>query len=236
MKKIKIPQDSRACSEHFTENNMLCDDAINEIEAYKETSEYTEKEIEVLIEALRHFARKNSILSRFETIEKVTNNDCLKFTGFDRKEFIILYEFLQTMRESMERTVSQALSIYLFWLKTGNDLRTIAAVFGLNDHFEVSRYLEQVREVSNKKFVIENIGAQCLSREEWLSHNTEIANGLFTENDNQFVFVPDGTYYYCQKSRNNQFQRVSYSSHKGRHLVKPFVMCRWPHYRYIWLL
>jgi hypothetical protein len=34
-----------------------------------------------------------------------------------------------------------------------------------------------------------------------------------------------GTYCYIQKSFNNEFQRKSYSVQKGRHLVKPFVLC-----------
>ena len=225
LKNVKIPYDSRACPEHFTENNMLSDDAISEIVSFKNTSDYTETELEVLIESLRQYARKNSILSRFENIENISNNDCLKFTGFSRKDFLSLHDDLLSMRNSLQRTVSQALAVYLFWLKTGNDLRTVAAIFGLNDHFEVSRYLEQVRETLMKKFVCENIGANSLARNEWLKHNTQIAKGLFTDNEDQFVFVADGTYCYCQKSKNNQFQRVSYSAHKSRHLVKPFVMC-----------
>ena len=34
-----------------------------------------------------------------------------------------------------------------------------------------------------------------------------------------------GTYCYIQKSFNNEFQRKSYSVQKGRHLVKPYVLC-----------
>jgi hypothetical protein len=38
-------------------------------------------------------------------------------------------------------------------------------------------------------------------------------------------FFLKGTYCYIQKSFNNEFQRKSYSVQKGRHLVKPFVIC-----------
>ena len=64
LKNVKVPYDSRACPEYFTENNMLSDDAISEIVSFKNTSDYTETELEVLIESLHQYARKNSILSR----------------------------------------------------------------------------------------------------------------------------------------------------------------------------
>ena len=37
--------------------------------------------------------------------------------------------------------------------------------------------------------------------------------------------IADGTYLYCEKSENNQIQRLTYSGQKKRHLIKPFVIC-----------
>jgi len=48
---------------------------------------------------------------------------------------------------------------------------------------------------------------------------------LFIEKENQLVIIADGTYCYCEKSSNNNFQRITYSGKKKRHLVKPFVVC-----------
>ena len=44
------------------------------------------------------------------------------------------------------------------------------------------------------------------------------------END-QFAIIADGTYIYCEKSSNNNFQKETYSLQKYRHSVKPFVTC-----------
>ena len=43
-------------------------------------------------------------------------------------------------------------------------------------------------------------------------------------NQEQLLIVTYGTYCFIQKSANNYFQRVSYSSQKRQHLVKPFVV------------
>jgi len=50
-------------------------------------------------------------------------------------------------------------------------------------------------------------------------------NELFDVTDDKFILVCDGTYLYHQKSDNNEFQRKSYSTQKGRHLSNPFVVC-----------
>ncbi len=76
-----------------------------------------------------------------------------------------------------------------------------------------------------KDFVPDNLGPQIKTREEWLKHNTYIAENLLDSKHDQLILVADGTYCYCQKSKNNTLQRELYSSQKSRHLVKPFVIC-----------
>jgi hypothetical protein len=92
-------------------------------------------------------------------------------------------------------------------MKTGLDTRTIAAVFELNDHYEVSRYSEQVRVALITDLVPQNLGSNALLRDEWLEHNSVVAKELFLDKDNQLILIADGTYCYCQKSSNNEFQR-----------------------------
>ena len=76
-----------------------------------------------------------------------------------------------------------------------------------------------------KDFVPYNLGAKTMIRNDWLKHNSFISNMLFETNNNELVFVADGTYCYCQKSSNYAFQRKSCSVQKSRHLVKPFIIC-----------
>jgi hypothetical protein len=129
------------------------------------------------------------------------------------------------MRSSNERSVCQALAVYLFWLKTGLDQKTISAHFDVIEQQDVSRYCQQVRKALNDDFVPLYPGANHLTREKWLIENNIVAKKLHTDDENQMVFIADGTYCYCEKSSDNQLQRSTYSVQKSRHLVKPFVIC-----------
>ena len=44
-------------------------------------------------------------------------------------------------------------------------------------------------------------------------------------NKESIILVADGTYFYCDKSSNNDFQARSYSAQKNRHLMKYLVVC-----------
>jgi len=44
------------------------------------------------------------------------------------------------MRNTDNRTVTQALAVYLFWLKTGLDQSTIATLFEIDSQPEVSGF------------------------------------------------------------------------------------------------
>lgn len=82
-----------------------------------------------------------------------------------------------------------------------------------------------MRQALLKDFVPLNLGLSHVSREEVINHHTrKLAQSLFTESDDKVILVLDGTYIYIQKSNNFQFQRRSYSVHKGKPLVKPMVI------------
>ena len=74
-------------------------------------------------------------------------------------------------------------------------------------------------------FVPNHVGFQHVSRETILAqHQTAVATELLTNGPDQIVRIADGTYFFCQKSSNSEFQRRTYSQHKRRHLVKPMII------------
>ncbi|XP_065939474.1 uncharacterized protein, partial [Magallana gigas] len=77
-----------------------------------------------------------------------------------------------------------------------------------------------------KDFVPLHIGFQHISHEDFVSrHTTPLSKQLFSSHDDDAaIIVLDGTYVYIQKSSNYTFQRMSYSLHKHRPLVKPMVI------------
>lgn len=82
-----------------------------------------------------------------------------------------------------------------------------------------------MRDCLNGSLVRECLGAQHLTRDTVKSHNSHIAKVLFEMSDDQIGVIADGSYTYCDKSNDNEFQRKSYSVQKKQHLLKPFVLC-----------
>lgn len=129
------------------------------------------------------------------------------------------------MHNSNVRSINVALAVFLAKMRLGLSNRVLACLFHLKSKRTVSRIFHQVREMLMKSFVPLNLGFQHISRDAVLSnHQTVVATELLTNEPNQIVLVADGTYLYCQKSSNNEFQRRTYSNHKRRHLVKPMII------------
>jgi hypothetical protein len=73
-------------------------------------------------------------------------------------------------------------------------------------------------------FVSYHFGFQHVSRETILAqHQTTLATELLTNRPDEVVLIADGTYFFCQKSSNSEFQRRTYSQHKCRHLVPMII-------------
>lgn len=63
-----------------------------------------------------------------------------------------------------------------------------------------------------------------LHTEDLSSRNRLIPQRLFGTPTNNPIIICDGTYVHFQKSSNYLFQKKTYSLHKFRNLVKPFLM------------
>ncbi|CAF5217258.1 unnamed protein product [Rotaria magnacalcarata] len=129
------------------------------------------------------------------------------------------------MRNSRLRSVRVALAIFLAKIRLALSNRVLACVFRLASKRSVSRICHQVRVALMQDFVPYHVGFQHVSRETILAHHqTMVATELLTNGREQVVLIADGTYLFCQKSSNNEFQRRTYSQHKHRHLVKPMII------------
>ena len=69
-------------------------------------------------------------------------------------------------------------------------------------------------------------GFNAKSRENLITNETAyVARKLIDINDTQLALIFDGTYIRHEKSRNNVYQRKSYSGQKKAPLCKPFTIC-----------
>ena len=221
-KNIFVVKGSRCCNYHLDEKGFLTKEALTNLQAITGNVDFDKEAIQELIDAFQNSKSTNQFFSQYSSSNPIEENS-LSLIGFTKEEFLFLYEYLEEMKDTKQRTKQQALFIYLFWLRNGLSMEKIGYLFNLTFQ-DVSRYCFQIRDAF-KEFVDDFLGAKRMPREQWLTHNTTIAKDLFCENDFQLILIADGTYCYCQKSANNYFQRVTYSGQKKRHLVKPFVIC-----------
>jgi hypothetical protein len=219
---IYVVNGSRCCHSHLDEKGFLNNDAIKLIKPIVGDVVFDENSIKDLIKSFQNSKSKNQFYTQFESSSPL-EDDSLKLIGFSKDEFLYIVDYLNNTKESIKRTKQQALFIYLFWLRHGLSMETIATLFDISFQ-DVSRYCFQIRS-GLKSFVEDNLGVKRYSRDDWLAHNTEMVSKLFIEKENQLILIADGTYCYCEKSSNNSFQRMTYSGQKKRHLVKPFVVC-----------
>lgn len=118
-----------------------------------------------------------------------------------------------------------SLGIFPLKLRSGMSNQLLATIFGISKS-SLCRAVKSVRTALMKSFVPHHLGLQHTTREEIIENHTRpLAQELFVDLTNKkAIAVLDGTYIYIQKSNNFQFQRKSYSLHKGRPLVKPMVV------------
>ena len=136
-----------------------------------------------------------------------------------------MLEKLKAMRNARLRSVREALAIFLAKVRLGLSNRVLACLFRLTSKRSVSHICHQVRVALMQDFVLNHVEFQHVSRETILAqHQTAVATELLTNGPDQIVLIADGTYFFCQKSFNSEFQRRTYSQHKRRHLVKPMII------------
>ncbi len=73
--------------------------------------------------------------------------------------------------------IFKALVVYLFWLRTNSSQQIIASLFSI-DQQDVSRLCSQVRNCLTKDFVPLYMGANQMTRERWLDHNSVLVKSL----------------------------------------------------------
>lgn len=133
---------------------------------------------------------------------------------------------LTSMRDSDERSVIQALVVFLVKFRTGNSNDIIQKIFGLKYPQQVSDYFHQVIESFEKYILPVHFGINAKSRQDLIKNETSyLAKHLLEFGETSLGLIFDGTYIRHEKSRNNVYQRKSYSGQKKTPLCKPFTIC-----------
>ncbi|KMQ88024.1 transposable element tcb1 transposase [Lasius niger] len=199
-------------------------DDVAHIRVHSYTTVFEERELKVFMESLSTKINKTFI----DIIGDCSlPDDQIKiFTGLSWENIIHLRSMLSSMRSSPSRNVIQALVVSLFKLRTGNSNNKIAAILELENAQVVSNYVSSVLSSFEKDVLLQYFGYRALNRSDLVQlHTTTVIKKLFDLPDDCLVLICDGTYIRHEKSKNNKFQRRSFSGQKKVPLVKPFTIC-----------
>lgn len=103
----------------------------------------------------------------------------------------------------------------------------LKVIFGYSSRQATSLVISTVRQSLMQRFVPANIGVGSITREEFIEqHVNEFSNELYNPDPRvpRAIVYADATYTYIPKSSNFSSLRQSFSTHKGRHLLKPELL------------
>ncbi|XP_062608957.1 uncharacterized protein LOC134270728 [Saccostrea cucullata] len=198
--------------------------ALQELQSSKDFEFFSHTDILDLLNNLRQRMKSTSSHLNFDVSSPLTEENYKDLTGLTKENFSDMVQHLSTVRNTGNRSVRTCLGIFLMKLRVGLANKILATIFGLKTT-HVQRIIHAVRRTLMETFVPHTVGFQHINHDDMAtSHTTPIAQKLFTTQPGQAVVVLDGTYVFIQKSQDYRFQRMSFSMHNHRPLVKPMVI------------
>ncbi|XP_052078126.1 uncharacterized protein LOC127716083 [Mytilus californianus] len=222
-KGIFINQKSRCCKIHM-ESRFFKIKALDVLQSSKQHEYFSRTDITGLLNDLRTIMKMTSSRLNFDIPALMTEENYNDLTGLSKDQFSDLLGYMSTVRSSGVRSVRTCLGVFLTKLRVGLSNKILGTVFGLKTS-QVQRIIHAARRTLMETFVPHTLGFQHVSHGDFVTnHTTPVAKQLFTTDPRQAVIVLDGTYIFIQKSSDYHFQRMSYSMHKHRPLVKPMII------------
>lgn len=158
----------------------------------------------------------------FENINAIDDNELHFWTGVTKEQFNSFLQLTPSLHNRNDKPAT-TLGIYLTKIRTGEPDERLATKFKMSRR-TLERKIKIARECLTQDFVPHFLGLDHTTREEVVARNLSIPSHIFGGDQNTVILVVDGTYLNVQKSANFLFQRITYSLHKFRNLVKPFMI------------
>ncbi|KAJ8736536.1 hypothetical protein PYW08_007192 [Mythimna loreyi] len=159
----------------------------------------------------------------FEDMSEITEDNLHFWTGLNHTQFNHLISQIPSLRQ-LSSSPQLDLGVYLSKIRTGEPSVRLGTTFDLSRQ-SVDRKIHFVRNCMLNDFVPLHLGFDHISRSEAINRNRLIPQHIFgNTNAPKVIAVLDGTYLFVEKSSNFLFQRLSYSLHKYKNLIKPFMI------------
>ena len=222
-KGIYVKENSRCCRGHIVQG-CLTAIAMSRLEASRDHADLNRSDIIDLLGRMR-LAMKPSSRLDFDNPSSMTDEEYVYFTGLTKDQFAEVLTALKMLRNTSTRSTRTCLAILFVKLRTGLSNNILTVLFSMKKH-QIRRSIHAAKAAMMNEYVPVHLGFQHMSHESFVAgHTTPLARSLFSPEDHDAaILILDGTYIYIQKSAHYLFQRVSYSMHKHRPLVKMMVI------------
>lgn len=149
-------------------------------------------------------------------------NDMLKFeTGLEHQQYFDVLQFLSSEDLLTRVRMEFALGVYLSRLRRGYTFEELAIRWNIAEK-TARNYCQLCRSILIGPFCDKYLSL-TRDRADLINHQTDTAKRLHAPSGEHIILVLDGTYVFIQKSSNFAFQRMTYSGHKHRNLIKPMM-------------
>ncbi|XP_023940272.2 uncharacterized protein LOC112047391 [Bicyclus anynana] len=209
--KYYLPKLARICDQHLTSNSW---DTLFECENSIET--FTVEQIQHVFSFVNAF----SPTLDFDDLENMDERVFEYWIGLSKEKFNILINEVPRIAELRKGSVG--LASLLMKMRTGDSDERISTLVQVPRR-TLEKLMDRIREILCQDFVDRHLGISHMTRDELIQHNLIIPKGLFAS-DNNAIVICDGTYIYINKSANYKFPKETYSTHKYRNLLKPFLI------------
>ncbi|KYN10894.1 hypothetical protein ALC57_16958 [Trachymyrmex cornetzi] len=200
--KIHIPAGNRCCRHHLIKNRFYNED-LGLLKVYSNSSSLSASELTKMMESLS--IKCDSSLYDNIGDYSLSEKQLVVFTGLTWENIIFLRDMLTSMRNRQTRTITQALVVFLFKLRTGNSNKILTSILQLENEQLVSEYSSAIIKSFQEDVLPSRFGLSSSIRIDLIQNRTtEIAKTLF-DNHQNLMLICDGTYSRHQKSMNNEY-------------------------------
>lgn len=212
--KYYIPVHSRVCTEHRLSNEWS-----NLYDSSTSMSTFTSQQVEHIFSFVNAF-KPYLDFTNVEAIQEIEENIFFFWTGRSKQDFFTLLNEVPRIQEMHKGILG--LGALLMKMRTGESDVRLSTLLDV-PRSTLERLMNKCREILVQDFVPVNLGITHISRENLMDHNLTIPNGIYNQNYSNAIIICDGTYININKSANYSFQKDTYSLHKYKNLLKPFL-------------
>ena len=178
------------------------------------------RELQIAYTSSAQFPKRSILLVLNELRRRRLSTRGLLHVGIDEADFLYLTKLnkiqFNQLRELVPNVEANELMMFLMICCLGLPQRLCGIMFGVSQS-NVSKCFQHALSSLHEYLAKPKLGLENISMEDIKNdHTPDLFRALFPK----ARLVGDGTYIYVQKSANFGIQKATYSTHKGRNLVK----------------